>query len=94
MILILYKQTFFIINYIYSNLGNQLITKQTQKLQYIFINKYVLENINIKKQTEKEMLLAKNMHIIEKIKKLKENLMKEDKIKDKGDNSNNDIINR
>lgn len=88
------KQAFSSIDYIYSNLQNKLSIKQAHKLQYIFINKYALENMGPKKQTEKKMLLAKGMHIADKTKRLKENLMKKDEIKNGSDNFNDDIANK
>ena len=50
-------------NYIYSNLQNQLTTERAYKLQYIIVNKRLLENMGPKEWKEEKMLLAEDMQI-------------------------------
>ena len=85
------ERAFSTMNYIHSDLRNQLTNERVYKLQYIFVNKCALENMGPKEWTEEEMLLAEDMQIAEETEKLEQNLMGEDEIEDRGDNSDDDI---
>lgn len=63
-------------DYIYSGLCSRLTTERAHKLQYIFINKYALENMRPKEWTEEEMFLAKDMHLAEEVERMEQNLLR------------------
>lgn len=52
-------------DYIHSNLRNRHTTERAHKLQYVFVNKRVLEKMGRKESTEDEMLLTEDMHMAE-----------------------------
>lgn len=81
-------------NYIHSDLRNQLTTERAHKLQYIFVNKRAHGNMGPKKWTEEEMLLAEDMYIAEKTERLGQNLMGVEGVEDGGDNLDDDILDK
>lgn len=50
--------------------------------------------MGLKEQTEEKMLLAKDMYIAEKTERLEQNLIREDEIKNNGDNSDDNIVDK